>query len=365
MIIRLKINAHGVAMNSIDFRNIESIKQFYISNPYRFNVISLFAGGGGSSTGYRMSGGNVLLVNEFIEEARNTYRLNWPLTKIIPNDIRTITGNDILSEIGMGEGEIDLLDGSPPCSAFSTSGSRERGWNKNKKYSDTVQGNIQDLFFDYIRILRVIKPRVFVAENVVGLAIGKAKGYFNIILRELRLSGYHVEVKKLDASRLGVPQTRNRLIFIGVRADCMKSKYINNLHPKKFSYKVNLLEAFDGLTLSDRDIQQTDIRKYKIYQYLKELIPGQQHIKIFNLIKANPFSVCPCITAKTGCLSAACPKHWDNRAFTISEIKRIMSLPDNYVLTGDYSKQVERMGRMVPPFMMKAVADNLLDIGVL
>ena len=71
-----------------------------------------------------------------------------------------------------------------------------------------------------------------------------------------------------------------------------------------------------------------------------------------------------CITATTGSTGAANPYHWDNRAFTVSEVKRIMSIPDDYVLTVNYQKQVERLGRMVAPFMMKAVAENLLSLGI-
>jgi DNA (cytosine-5)-methyltransferase 1 len=91
---------------------------------------------------------------------------------------------------------------------------------------------------------------------------------------------------------------------------------------------------------------------------------GGQSAKYFQLTKANPNAVAGCITAKTGALSAAACRHWDNRAFTVSEVKRIMSIPDDYILTGNYQQQVERLGRMVAPFMMKAVAENLLSLGM-
>ena len=87
-----------------------------------FTVISTFAGGGGSSTGYRLAGGHILAINEFVEEARTTYRENYPNTLIIPDDIKKLTGEDLMKPGGLKAGELDLLDGSPPCSAFSVAG---------------------------------------------------------------------------------------------------------------------------------------------------------------------------------------------------------------------------------------------------
>ena len=174
----------------------------------KFTVISTFAGGGGSSTGYRLAGGKVLVVNEFVEEAQETYKQNYPETHILPGDIKKLNGKDFLDASGLKVGEVDILDGSPPCSAFSVagklshniheeeridlfgnvtiekvSGKHSDGWNQTKNYSDgkTVE-NIEDLFFEFLRVAEEIKPKVIIAENVKGLTIGEAKTYFNKIL---------------------------------------------------------------------------------------------------------------------------------------------------------------------------------------
>jgi DNA (cytosine-5)-methyltransferase 1 len=330
-----------------------------------FSVVSLFAGGGGSSTGYRMAGGKVLAVNEFIPEAVNTYKANWPETNVIAGDIRKITHEDLLSAAGLSSGELDILDGSPPCSAFSTAGSRDKGWGKTKKYSDASQDRVEDLFFEYIRMVRGVMPKVFVAENVAGLAKGVAKGYLNQILRELRLSGYYVECRVLDARFLGVPQSRTRTIFVGIRDDLFDPSMKGKLHPRPMKEIVNLEDAFKGLTLSDADKQETNIEKYAVYGELKKLKLGGQSDKYFQLVKAHPKMPSGCITASSGNTGIASVKHWDNRAFTVSEVKRIMSIPDDYILTGTYKQKVERLGRMVAPFMMKAVAENIKTLGVL
>ena len=352
-------------MTDYKIPTVKELRSATESGGHKFEVVSLFAGGGGSSTGYRMAGGKVLAVNEFVPEAVKTYKANWPKTEVLTGDVRKISGQDILDVIGRKPGQLDILDGSPPCSAFSTAGSRDKGWGKAKKYSDTSQENVEDLFFDYIRILRDIRPKVFVAENVSGLAKGVAKGYLNQILRELRASNYEVSCKILDAQWLGVPQKRARTIFIGVRRDLWKSEFKGRLHPRPSADRPTLSDAFQGLTFSDDDRKQTDVKRYAIYKLLLQMQAGTSHKKRFSLKKCASKGQAFCITATSGTIGAANPMHWDNRAFTVSEVKRIMSIPDDYVLTGTYKHQVERLGRMVAPFMMKAVAENILRLGVL
>lgn len=324
----------------------------------RFKFISFFAGGGGSSTGYRIAGGKTLLVNEFVPEAIKTYKSNYPDTLVLPDDIRKLTPEEILEKAGIEEGELDLLDGSPPCSAFSTLGSREKGWGETKKYSDVQQSNVEDLFFEYIRMLRGIKPKTFVAENVAGLVRGKAKGYFNEIIRELRASGYHVEAKVLDAKYLNVPQQRNRLIFVGVRDDLYTPDMKGRLHPRPVNNIITASEAFKGLAFTEQDRKETDMGNTMTAQRTRETLPGKAHHKRFSLLKLHPEQVSQCFVA-TNDVNSNGLKHWDNRALTISEIKRIASLPDDYILTGTYGQKAERAGRMVPPNMMAMIADNL------
>lgn len=350
-------------MNLIEYK-IPSVAEIKKENESIFEVVSLFAGGGGSSTGYRMAGGKVVAINEFVEEARKTYSANWPDTIILSKDIKNLCGDDFLKAIGKKKGELDLLDGSPPCSAFSTAGKRSKNWGKIKYYSDTKQDKIEDLFFEYIRILRDIMPKIFVAENVSGLAKGVSKGYLNLILRELRASQYHVEAKILDAQYLGIPQTRQRLIFIGVRNDLYSVEIKGKLHPKPLGYKITIKQAFKGLNFTEQDKLETDLSKYKTGRLLKDIRIGKSSDKFFNLVKADPNKQSGCITQKSSDISAAAVRHWDNRAFTISELKRLMSVPDDYILTGSYRHKSERLGRMVPPLMMKAIADNLVKLGV-
>ncbi len=204
-----------------------------------FNAVSTFSGCGGSSLGYRMAGFRMLWASEFIPAAQDTYRANAaPYTVLDTRDIREVTGADICAATGLDVGELDLYDGSPPCAAFSTMGKREAGWGQVKRYSDSAQ-RVDDLFFEYARILQELQPRTFVAENVSGLVKGTAKGYFLEILAALKACGYQVEARLLDASRLGVPQSRQRLIFVGVRQDLQ----LPPAFPKPLPYQYTVRDA--------------------------------------------------------------------------------------------------------------------------
>jgi DNA (cytosine-5)-methyltransferase 1 len=200
------------------------------------SVVSLFSGTGGSSLGYRLAGFRVVWANEFVAAARDCYRANFPDTLLDERDVRQVTPESILQAIGMRSGELDVLDGSPPCASFSMAGKRERDWGKVKEYSDRQQ-RTDDLFFEYARLLDGLQPKTFVAENVSGLVKGTAKGYFKEILARLKGCGYRVAARVLDAQWLGVPQMRQRLIFLGVREDLGREPAFPRPLPYRYSVR--------------------------------------------------------------------------------------------------------------------------------
>lgn len=181
-------------------------------------VVSTFCSAGGSTTGYLAAGYEVCAAVEFIPAAAESYRANHPRTTLLERDIREVSAADLMKAAGVKEGELDVLDGSPPCEPFSMAGKREATWGKENNYSGTVQRS-DDLFFEFARLVKGMRPRAFVAENVKGLVTGAAKGYFNEILAELKACGYRVSARVLDAQWLGVPQHRERVIFVGIRDD--------------------------------------------------------------------------------------------------------------------------------------------------
>jgi len=212
---------------------LEDVKK--ASSQNLFKVVSLFAGGGGSSTGYRLAGGNVLAINEFIEAAQDAYHKNYPETYIFKQDIRKLTGEQILSKIGMKVGELDILDGSPPCASFSTAGLREKAWGKDKMFREgQARQVLDDLFFDFIDLVGRLKPKVVIAENVKGMLAGNAKGYVLEIKKQLQGLGYDVQIFLLNGATMGLPQMRQRVFVVCNRMGYPKLKLQFNDKPVYF-----------------------------------------------------------------------------------------------------------------------------------
>ena len=195
-----------------------------------------------------------------------------------------------------------------------------------------------------------VQPKVFIAENVKGLTVGDSAhllgnnqlGMFgqheDTIFYKLVSAGYNVRYKVLNAKHYGVPQSRERTIFIGVRKDInIKISYPIDSGKKP----VTLGQAFEGLTHSPDELNECDIDKY------------------FSLVKQRKNRYADTLTQSAGNISAASIAHWDNRKFTVKEAIRIMSFPDDYYLGDNYKQKIERLGRAVPPLMMKAVAEHV------
>lgn len=331
------------------------------------NVVSTFSGGGGSCLGYRMARYRVIYANEFVEEAQRTYKANNPKSYLDTRDIRQVTAESILNIINLKQGEIDIFDGSPPCCAFSTAGSREKGWGKQRNYSDNKTQRVDDLFFEYARLLKGLQPKVFVAENVSGLIKGKAKGYFNDIISTLKECGYNVKAALLNSMWLGVPQNRQRVIFVGVRKDLN----MNPVFPKPFNHFISLKDALKDVENDPKEVQiRIEVmKKYKIGAVLQKIpknptkpISGAKYMNgsYFNLIRESMYRPCSTICQRNGEDSCSGNCHpLEDRKFTIAELKRITSIPDDFILTGNFQQQWERLGRMVPPLMMKAVSETI------
>lgn len=313
-----------------------------------YNAVSTFSGCGGSSTGYRMAGFKMRWASEFIPAAQDSYRANMaPYTVLDTRDIRKVQPDDLLRAAGLDKGEIDLFDGSPPCAAFSTAGKREAGWGKVKKYSDSEQ-RVDDLFHEFARLVKGCQPRVFIAENVSGLVKGTAKGYFLEILAALKACGYRVSAKVLDAQWLGVPQSRQRLIFCGVREDLRGAdgRPLMPAHPTPLAYQYTVRDALNigaARVMDDTGGQP---------QYSGGDITDRPSVTVLQE-GAGKFHV----HGEDGIT--------ERRKFSIAELRRICGFPDDYILTGTYAQQWERCGRAVPPVMMShiaATARGLLDV---
>ena len=331
--------------------------------PNGLNVVSTFSGCGGSCLGFKMAGYRPVWASEFIEAARETYVANSPGVPIDARDIREVTGDSIRdSWLLDSDDELDVLEGSPPCASFSLSGKRNKLWGAQKKYSDTTQ-RADDLFFEFARILGELKPRAFVAENVKGLVQGAAIGYSKEIFSALTEAGYDVQARVLDAQWLGVPQHRERVIFVGTRKDLSLAAS----YPSPLPYRYTIREVLDESPTDWRNDPETgeniSIEKYSLHQLYRSLRPGTGHDARQNLTRASFEKPSPCVVQTGGNVAAAGVCHpSEPRRFTLPELRRICGFPDDFVLTGSFWKRWERLGRAVPPPMMKAVAEKLSEV---
>ena len=180
-------------------------------------VFSCFACGGGSTMGYKLAGFDVIGCNEIDPKMMEAYKANHNPKYAYLEPIQTFKlRNDLPDELY----QLDILDGSPPCSSFSMAGNREKDWGKKKKFREGQAEQVLDnLFFDFIDLAKELQPKVVVAENVKGLLLGNAREYVRKIYREFDQAGYYCQHWLLDASKMGVPQRRERVFFICLRKD--------------------------------------------------------------------------------------------------------------------------------------------------
>jgi DNA (cytosine-5)-methyltransferase 1 len=336
---------------------LESAWQEHLAErePNAPTVISTFAGCGGSSLGYSMAGFRELLANEWDDNAVQTFKLNFPDVPVIQGDIAKLTVEQVLELTGLQPGELDVFDGSPPCQGFSTAGKRVMDDPRNQ------------LFREYVRLLRGLKPKVFVMENVSGMVKGKMKLIFADILRELKASGYKVSARLLNAMYFNVPQSRQRLIFIGVREDLG----VEPSHPKAESRPFTVRDAIGDLpTIQDASIDHIWIdeveRKTKWGDpvLVAKVRPGGKirenstYIRLYwdkpsnTLTKAGlpgmPLYVSNCHIHPT-----------ENRALSVREFCRLASFHDKFVFANAIFEANARIGNSVPPLFMRSIARHI------
>lgn len=327
-------------------------------------AVSTFSGCGGACLGLNWGGIDVLWASEFIDAAADTYQLNHMDTYLDRRDIREVAAASILETINMEPGELDLLEGSPPCAAFSTvgnvKGGREQRWGTERKYSDSTQ-RVDDLFFEFVRLVEGIQPRYILAENVMGLTRGSARGYLKEIVGRLRDAGpgYEIKLWKLDAQWMGVPQTRQRLIFVGVRSDIEGFPEQPTPQPQ-VTYGEATAAPIDNI---DGDESYKTFKEgTKSRQVFDRMMPGQSGADVmgkghfFNFQRVHPDRPAPCIMQ--GSQLVAQPTGPDT--LTIGQLRRLCGFPDDFQLTGSFAQRWERLGRAVVPPMYKAVAEQIV-----
>lgn len=276
-------------------------------------IISTFAGCGGSSLGYQMAGFKELLAVEWDDNAVATFKLNFPDVPVYHGDICKLTGEECMRLAGIKSGELDILDGSPPCQGFSTAGKRQ--------YSDPRNS----LFQEFARLLKDIQPKVFVMENVTGMVKGCMKQAYLEIVKTLRSCGYQVKGQILNAMYFGVPQSRQRVFLIGTRNDLG----IEPSHPKPQS------EWTGCRRLDERLAQYSDKR------YGDKLVTEGKPLR--TIVRLNRL-------------------FWDREhELGLKSYQFASSYPETFKFCGNFQTVKDRIGNSVPPLLMKAIAEYIRD----
>ena len=169
--------------------------------------------------GYKLAGFDVIGCCEIDPDMMKIYRQNnHPKLHFLMDirDFAQLPDEEIPEELK----DLDVLDGSPPCSVFSMAGSREDGWNVEKTFREgQAKQRLDDLFLHFINVAKKLQPKVVIAENVKGLITGNAKGWVNQIVSAFDEAGYKVQIFLLNSARMGVPQKRERVFFVAGRKD--------------------------------------------------------------------------------------------------------------------------------------------------
>lgn len=366
-------------------------------------IIDLFAGCGGLSLGFELAGFDIPLAIEKDEWASETYKKNHPNTNVITGDITQIIDlKNILSKENL---PIDGIIGGPPCQGFSLSGNRDKNDPRNS------------LFMEFVRFVKYYNPKFFVMENVTGILSMKTKDNQNVkdlILKEYYQAGYNVKICKLNAAEYGVPQSRLRIVFIGIRKDIKFNE--NEIGPKPFLFgkdqitveqaimdlpQINSGEGSDQLeyNITAQNDYQLWARKNSnaIYNHIamrhtKRLIERFENIgfgqsvadvsechqqrkrgdaskisgKVYSQNNMRPFPNKPSPTVPASFQSNFIHPYL-NRNFTAREGARLQSFPDTYIFCGKRTtmsweknlSQYQQIGNAVPPLLAKAIAENI------
>ena len=371
----------------------------------KINVIDLFAGCGGLSTGFEMAGFNIPLAVEKDEWASETYKTNHPETTVITEDITQVVDLDsLLPQAGL---KIEGIIGGPPCQGFSLSGNRDKKDPRNS------------LFMEFVRFVRHFKPSFFVMENVTGILSMQMKNgelAKDVIVNEFTNAGYHVEIFVLNAAEFGVPQSRIRVFFIGLRNDIDYN--VAKIEPKGFLFgddqitidqaimDLPKLKAGEGQDECDYTMEpKTDYQRWvrngstKVYNHVTmkhtaRLIERFSHIgygqsvadvdkeyqqrqrgdaekisgKVYSQNNMRPYPDKPSPTVPASFQSNFIHPH-ENRNYTAREGARLQSFPDTYIFCGKRTtmsweknlSQYQQIGNAVPPLLAKAIGTSIMN----
>lgn len=335
--LREKINNSFWTINAIE---VDTTK--INPNGQRYNFIDLFSGAGGMSLGFVMANFTPIFSVDIDPYASATYRRNFPSSKHYEGDIRDVTVEDIRSAIG--EKEVHVLCGGPPCQGFSVAGKRDPNDPRN------------DLFKEMVRIAKGLQPWFIVMENVPGIVTMKRGKILQRIKEEFESIGYNVSLKILESAEYGVPQVRPRAIFIGNRWD-MKNPFPKPILKDEKDW-IPIEKAIDDLKHRPRDPRinhEWTMHSKETEERIAKVPPGGSLYKSFYDAFKRQYKGYPAMTIKEN--HGGTHIHYElNRVLSVREMARLQSFPDTFIFEGGLKKGYLQVGNAVPPLLAKHIA---------
>lgn len=317
-----------------------------------YKVFSCFSCGGGSTMGYKLAGYNVIGNCEIDKKINEIYVKNHHPKY---NYCMGIQEMNKLKVFPTELYNLDILDGSPPCSTFSLAGEREKNWGKNKKFREGQTSQVlDDLFFEFIELANKLKPKIIIAENVKGLIMGNAKGYVNLIIKRFNEIGYNVQLFLLNAATMGVPQRRERVFFIGTSKSINFTKLKLDFNERPIKYgeiKDSNYKRLNEDTMTFNRWKKRIASDVKLSDTIKRTENGK--ISCFNTQYLKDDR-----TPATIAAGGSPPLRYDVPGYASDkDLINIQTFPQDYNFMGMSVQYV--CGMSVPPIMMKKIAEQV------
>lgn len=325
----------------------------------KYKYIDLFAGAGGMSLGFDNAKFENVLAVEYEKSFAETYSFNFPEHNIKVADIKSISNEEIKKIVG--NNKIDVIIGGPPCQGFSIAGKIGRNF---------IDDERNQLFKEFVRFVDVVKPRIFVMENVAALKTHNKGKTIEEIIKEFEKIGYTVKCDVLNAVDYGVPQQRRRIFVIGTLGKENKFNF-----PKKTTKQMTIKEALNGLP-ELKSGETSDIPNHNAMNHSKQMLEKMSYVKdggdrndipedirpksgdIRKYIRYNSNEPSICITGDMRKVF-----HFNqNRALTGRELARIQTFPDDFIFKGNAGKVQQQIGNAVPPKLAFQIANSVKEV---
>lgn len=339
----------------------KELYKYFLKLKLKINTLSLFSGAGGLDIGFKDVGFNIIEQVEFEKVFSETLIKNSEDSLVVCKDIKDYDVNHLV-------GNIDFIIGGPPCQSFSAAGRRAKG----AKGTNDDRGM---LFNEYVRILKKLQPKGFLFENVYGIVSSNNGEDWKLIVKSFEDVGYKLFYRILDTADYGVPQHRERLIIVGIKSSSF-------LFPRpthgQDSIKKNVHYSAENAIL-DVKVQLDEKKRINgEYAYLLDDIPPGLNYSFYTAKMGNPKPVFawrskfsdflykadperPVRTIKASGGQYTGPFHWENRKFSINELKRLQTFPDEYQITGTNRLVEKQIGNSVPPQFSRVLALSIRD----